>query len=319
MKTIALEELLHHQPYCYRAEISDDHLKKSIQRHGILEPLWIAKDPETKKPVLVSGHKRLHAAKELELKAVPIHEMEEDFDAQTLFLRALLANFNQETSDYDRHLAMLKALKDLKFSEERFLQDVLPALGLESQQRWIMETMRLSVLDDKILVAAQHNILPFKGIACLLKFPAEDQFYFLEAVAKKIKLTRSDLQKAVDDLYDLMRQNFVSLKDLLEGDLGLKGILEAENPDLRQKTNAFMIRLAEKKNPRFSEKNEKFSKSATLIEKDVPGLKMEAPAFFEDEGMTLHLRLKNKKMLEQALEGLKEQRSSLSELFESML
>ena len=319
MKTISLQEFSENQPYGYRAQLSDERLKQSIQAHGIMEALWVTRDAETQKWMVISGHKRLQAARELGLKSMDIYELEEGLTEQDLFLRALLANFNQEMTDYDCYLAMLKALRDLKFSEARFLQEVLPALGLESQQRWIMETMRLSALDHKILEAAAQNILPFKGVACLLKFPLEDQLYFLESVAKRTKLTRSDLQKAVDDLYDLMRQNFVSLKDLLEQDSVLKGILDDKNPDLRQKTHVFMMRLAEKKNPRFSEKNEKFSKFAHRIEKDVPGLKIEAPAFFEDEGMTLHLRLKNKKNLEEALEGLKEQRSSLSELFESML
>lgn len=52
---------------------SFQHFKEDISKNNLLNPLTVYKDPKTGNFILIAGHRRLEALKELNVETAPIH------------------------------------------------------------------------------------------------------------------------------------------------------------------------------------------------------------------------------------------------------
>ncbi|HRY85741.1 MAG TPA: ParB N-terminal domain-containing protein, partial [Candidatus Omnitrophota bacterium] len=65
---IAVARVAGSMPYCFRHCLSDDALKNSIKRSGVLLPVIITGN---KRPLLITGHRRFVAARLFKIKEMP--------------------------------------------------------------------------------------------------------------------------------------------------------------------------------------------------------------------------------------------------------
>lgn len=298
--------------YC----LEDAALDASVKKYGILIPVLILEDDG--RQILISGHKRLAAAEKAGLQEIPVQVLEKKLSAKERLLAAALSNWGQTRSELDILETSVKALRDFNFTEQEYTEELLPALGLEPQRNLIREILKMQAVEKDVLDAVAADRIPYKGAAQLLKFPPEDQRAFVQTAAVRLKLSASQLQQTVECLYDVMRQTYRSLTEIL-AEPDFRTVLDDEKLDLRQRTDAFMKVLRERKNPRLARMEKDFSEQAGKLAARVDGLTLEAPPFFENQGYFLKMHIRNSESLKQLQELLLQNRSSFNALLQCVL
>src|SRR3989338_3762612 len=106
-KQIDLKQINPDHLLCVRFSVDDDRLKKSIEKVGVLIPILVT----SKKPYhVISGHKRLAAAKELGIKRIEAFIFKKKSNLQQLYQIAVLSNHPSAWNDYDRAFCIGKAV-----------------------------------------------------------------------------------------------------------------------------------------------------------------------------------------------------------------
>ena len=80
-------------------QLSDDqykHLKDSISRFGLVDPIIINKNKD-RKGIIIGGHQRVKVARTMGIKEVPCVEIDLDYDKE----RELNVRLNKNTGDWD--------------------------------------------------------------------------------------------------------------------------------------------------------------------------------------------------------------------------
>ena len=80
-------------------QLSDDqykHLKESIDRFGLVDPIIINKNKD-RKNTIIGGHQRVKVARTMGIKEVPCVEIDLDYDKE----RELNVRLNKNTGDWD--------------------------------------------------------------------------------------------------------------------------------------------------------------------------------------------------------------------------
>lgn len=311
-----LQNLDRNFPYQNRYDLKDDALADSIKRHGVLSPVLICEKDQ--KQYVISGHKRLKVAEELGLKELPVEKIEKALEPKDFFRLALLSNWGQQRADLDLLHVSTKALGDFAFDEQEYLQDVLPALGLPIQRNLIEEVLKMRALEPPVLEAIHQGTIAYRGAYHLLKLPPEDQILFITQIAAVLKLSASQLQQSVECLYDVMRQKMVGLKEIVQS-VPFEQILKHPDWDPRQKTDMFMKLIKSIKNPRLAATEKAFNQEAGRLSGQMPGLKLEAPPFFEEQGYFLKLHVRDSGTLSQLQRVLEEHRTSFNALLDCVL
>ena len=315
-KTIRLEEIQSSYPYsCRYRPLEATSVLGSIQKRGIVFPLLATRGPER---LLISGHRRLAAAKSLGLREIKIWEIVQTQNPSELFLISVLSNWNQAWSDLDRAWVIRKAKEEFKFSQQDLLEGILPALGLSSESYLLNQYYDVACLEPCLLDLVEAGRLPFRGMQILGKFLPEDRATFATLIGSKIILTSNQLLKAGEWLYDLLKKEKTNLGNFLK-DRGLLEILNRQGNDEGQKARAFYNALRRLRFPRLAESEQKVEKVLTLLAPELKELRLEMPESFEEEGFSLHAKLKSQASIEQLKEFLSKHRPQLNSLFDIML
>ncbi len=144
-------DAIYHNPYQPRLSVPIDDLVESMREHGILQPLIVTPNGTPGKFMLVSGHRRLEAARLIGLGAVPaiVREASERERAQF----TIIENIQRvPLTPLELAEAYLRLSQDFHLSHE----EIAARVGKPSET--IGETLRLLKLSDKAKQAliAQH-------------------------------------------------------------------------------------------------------------------------------------------------------------------
>lgn len=82
---------------------SEEHLRQSIERFGLVDPIIVNSHPD-RKGIIVGGHFRWHVAKQLGFKEVPVIYVHLDLEKE----KELNLRLNRNTGEWD--LDLLKIL-----------------------------------------------------------------------------------------------------------------------------------------------------------------------------------------------------------------
>lgn len=309
-------------PFASRYKTSGERLVKSLAARGMLLPVTaVERDGGY---VIVSGESRFLAALQLGWEEIPANLLSPTLDDKDLFLISVLSNWNERISELDAVFAVARAVQ-LQISEEIILDEILPALGLTCEKRWLDEAAEVSKLDPALLERVAENKLPYRGIRSLSRFSRAEQKYFAEKIAGKISLTTNQLLKVSEWLFDLMKKNKTDLQTLAEQPVFTEVLNPSEdkvNKDARQVTERFFEKLRALRFPRQTEAEEKFKETAAPLAASSQiknGFWVEAPQQFEEAGIMLHARLRDPKALEKLRESLEKHRNLVNSLFDIML
>lgn len=146
-----------------RTQFSADGLSElanSIQEHGILQPLSIRKSPAGYE--LISGERRLRAAKLAGLREVPCIVV--DVDDASSSLLALVENLQRRDLDFlEEALALDKLIRTYHLSQEE------AARRIGKSQSAVANKLRLLRLHPQVLAALRENGLTERHARSLLK------------------------------------------------------------------------------------------------------------------------------------------------------
>lgn len=310
----AMKNLSKDSPFCYRYRLDDPSLQASIKQYGIRMPIVVS---EALRPVVISGHKRLHAARSLKIKEVPVL-VAGQLSPKDAFLLNLVSNWKQTCSDMDRAQALGMAAREFGFVEGELLSEIMPLLGLPQDNAMLELFLKVDTAPISLKDFIDRGQLPLRGVAWLLKCPGRDQEYFAEKIGSQMKLTSSQLLQTGEWLLDKMRGTGKSLGEFCRKFKVLEG-LDVPGMDPRTKADKFFARLKRLRSPRYSEYLEGFEEKAASILRDTKAIRLEPVQGFEEPGFELHARVKTPGELELLLRKIAEKRSALNSLFEIML
>lgn len=152
-------------PYKVEDDAEMDILVDSIREHGITDPLIVRPMPDGRRQ-LISGHRRLHAARLAGLAAVPAMEVEADDDEATILM--VDANLHRERiPDGQRARAMAMKHRALKHQGRRDGKGTTRerlAAQAGSKETTIARLVRVGNLaDDRLLDMVDQGRLPLNA------------------------------------------------------------------------------------------------------------------------------------------------------------
>lgn len=301
-------------PYACRYRLDDAALEKSIAQKGILQPPVIASG--TPAPV-ISGHKRVFAAKKLGLKEIEVLQLKISLTHDDAFILAALSNWKQNVSELDLAWTIAQAERAFRFSKEKILEEIYPPLDKSQDHGFYEEALEVMKLHKTLLDLIADDLLPFRGAKILTRLSKEDQEIFADKIASKAALTTNQLLKSGEWLHDLLKSSSQSLDRYLKTNSSLDPSLF--NGDGRAKGERFFTALRNLRFPHLVEKEKAFTGLSQQIQGDKSGLSVEAPPFFEAEGFTLRAKIKDAKDLERLSAHLESKRKVLNSLLDIVL
>lgn len=181
------------QPRTNLGDFSD--LVKSIERHGILEPLLVRKG-ERGQYELVSGERRFHAAMQAELTEVPCIELEVS-DEHALEI-ALIENLQrQDLSAFEEAEGFRTLIEKYSYTHE----EVGGAVG--RSRVTVTETLKLLKIPADIRAECRHADIRAKGILLeVAKAPSVEAMRVLIQAIVEEKLDRNDLRELRSEMVE---------------------------------------------------------------------------------------------------------------------
>ncbi len=313
-RVLKISKISKGMPHCFRYRLFDPHLQASIRKFGILIPVIVT---DAGRPVVIAGHKRLHAAQALRMKEVPAL-VAWKMGPKNAFLLNLVSNWKQGCPDMDRARALGMAAREFHFKESEILSVVMPLLGL-SEDKAVLEFYRKA---DRFPASFKDLVeggqLPLRGVLSFLKFSGDDQDYFAKNIGAKVKLTSSQLFQAGEWLSDIMKGTGKCLREICREHKVLAK-LGTRRMDPRTKADRFFARVKRLRFPGHSLYLEEFEERRSDILRDAKELRLAPVQGFEEPGFELHARVKTPGELDRLLQKLSLKRSSLNSLFEIVL
>ena len=217
------------QPRTNLGDFSD--LVKSIERHGILEPLLVRKG-ERGQYELVSGERRFHAAMQAELTEVPCIELQVS-DQHALEI-ALIENLQrQDLSAFEEAEGFRTLIDKYSYTHE----EVGTAVG--RSRVTVTETLKLLKIPAEIRAECRHADITAKGILLeVAKAPSIEAMRILIQAIVEEKLDRKDLRER--------RNKMVEDGSEAEGSGDAKG---KEDVDTSRRRRPFVWRYQPKDRP----------------------------------------------------------------------
>lgn len=298
-----------------RFDFRDPELEDSIRRFGVLSPLLAYRHEGALR--LISGYRRVEAARSAGIPKMPVLVLADRLSEREAFCLALVSNWRERRTELDGAVFFERA-RALDFEIAEIQNQLLPLMGYPPERHWIHEFQALAGLSPMLLEDIRAGRLPERGASALARLDRRGQEIFSERAVRRLHLTSSQLMKTAEWLLDMIRLCGEPLEALLAKP-DLEDILGEPRLDVRQKTERFFRKLKDLRFPRQAQKEGEFQAAAKSLEKGVPGLKIEAPAHFEEPGFQVHLKARDPAALDRLLDALAEKRSSMRELFKIVL
>jgi|WetSurMetagenome_2_1015567.scaffolds.fasta_scaffold265157_2 ParB/RepB/Spo0J family partition protein len=261
---------------------ADEQLLSSIKRVGIIEPAVLIEGPLFS---VVTGFRRIEAAKKLGLKKVPAVTVKLGEKEALLF--AIHNNLHRGLNIVEKAHALDKMVR-MGFSESE-IYEVMALLSLGPHEKILAHFLSIARAEEPLKSFIIGHALSLKSIEYLLWFGKEERKKIMTALAAT-RLTESYLREILEmfHLMKVKKGRFVS------------GVLKyaANAPELR-------ARLKKITHPRLSSlerKLEEIRKASALP----PALDIRVDPFFEKEYIDITIRAKSEKEAKELLGKLDE-------------
>ena len=176
IKNIAVSLLEPYHTHTFTVSVTDD-FKESIRKIGVIEPLLIAQSTNYGKYEVISGHRRLEAAKAVGLEKLPCRIAREDTPREILDEIMVITNLQRRNTFTKMELARsLKLLNDSR-KKQGYRTDIMNSSGTSTKTE-LAEEFGISVKKLYMLISftqlinyfakmVDDNTLPDKVAYCL--------------------------------------------------------------------------------------------------------------------------------------------------------
>lgn len=212
-------------------------LRRSIQRHGVLDPVLLRETPAGLQ--MVSGFRRLQVATEERLTGIPAQVVQGD--AGQLFVQVVESHSGQDSSVREQARAVAVGL-ELGWSVRRVARDLLPALGLEPSANLASRYARLRGLPVELM-----DLLAVKSFSLRRHLPFCDlpraDCQLLAAVATGLGLGGRQIEEVSTELREVAAREGLALAQVVQ---------QLELDQQEQVTTEALARLEQRRYPEAS-------------------------------------------------------------------
>ncbi len=220
-------------PYQPRRNFDQEELSglvESIKQHGIIQPLVVSKDPHSDKVQLISGERRLRAAREAGLETVPvILKRAEEMEKLEL---ALIENIQRQDLNIIELAQSYKQLID----EFGLTQDEA-AKRLGKKRSTVANTLRVLELPGEIQKALAEGRLTFAHAKLILAIGNDIERIQLYKQILAAGMTVRDTEKVIKkhdakssvSILNIKRADLVLLEKEFSRSLGTKVVINDKN------------------------------------------------------------------------------------------
>ena len=221
------------QPRDYFDEDSLDELADSIKKNGMIQPITVVDRGDHF--MIVAGERRWRAAKQLNLKEVPV--IIGDYNEQQIMEISLIENIQREDlNPIEEAKAYKKLLDELDLKQDELAEKV------SKNRVTITNSLRLLKLDEKVQNMVIGGQISAGHARALLAIEEKDEQIKLSEKIFDEKMTVRDIEKYIKDLnknkVKKKKENksnldliYNDLEEKLKTALGTKVIINARNDD----------------------------------------------------------------------------------------
>ena len=267
-------------------------LVDSLARLGLLVPPLL-QDVQGKGLLVVSGRRRIAAARVLGMAELSCHLLPEKVDHRT-FCELFLVHALQGTSLSPAELAVFFARIASSLLPEKDLLSLLPLAGLKAQP-WTLEQLRTCLeLTPSALQALHTGILPLKSGLRLSGLDHRNQECAIRLI-QRLRLGGSKQKKLIDYAVELTARTGRPLEEITDSLLPR----EEAGENRPQLAIALLAGLEKLVFPRRSRAEQEFGQFTNAL--DLPGgVRVDHTPDFEDERIFLHLEFAGREQFRHA-------------------
>jgi hypothetical protein len=291
-------------PYTMSYGFDIEPLAVSIRRVGLLHPIILRRRGEgnPKSPYqVVCGFRRINALKSLNLKQAPCRVLSESITPFECLEMNLFDNLTTRSFNTVERAMILRRLAHM-LPQDRVVSEFMPLLGLPSHPETLTLYLRIDENlnnDAKDLMVMEN--LSLQAASMVLDMDRASRSAFC-AFFKEASFSKNQQIQVIDMVQDLSIMKNVSMSHVLKSS-DMDAIMEDVKMNRPQKTKAIMGLLRKKRNPKFSEAENRFRRMVSRL--GLPsGVHLNAPPFFEAPGYTLQIQFLDGKDLTEKLETL---------------
>ncbi len=235
METIEIDKIdALDRRFCISYPLADERLLASIARFGILGPLVLRGG---RRPVVITGHKRLDAALRLGIGKVPC--IFSDADDRQALLTSINDNLARPLNTVEKAVCVEK-MAGLGFPLDE-IYAVMAMLGLPAREKALNTCMAAASAEEQVLAFIVRHGLPLSVVAQL--------FWFESGERKEIIRLVGPLHPTVSSLREAL--HLMMLLKVKRGEIALAGLEDTQDMDglrraLKKRTNPLMTGLEEK-------------------------------------------------------------------------
>ena len=281
MKTIEIAQVdVNDRTYCISYPLEDDLLASSIARYGVLVPVGLL---DRQPPVLVTGFKRMEAARKLGIARVPCVFL--DIDERRALLTAINDNLKRRLNTIEKAWCVEKMLF-FGFPEED-IYETAKLVGLPARERTLKTVRAMHSMEEGARAFIVKHNLPLAVVEQLLWFDV-DEISHIVRLTDPLNVTTSIFREAVQ-LLALLKVKMGRIDFCqFEGTNDMEALRQA----LKKATHPLLSRL--------EEKFERIRKACALP----PYMSIKVDPVFEKEWIDICVRARTNDEVDRALEKL---------------
>jgi hypothetical protein len=281
MNTIGIDQVdVSDRTYCISYPLEDDLLFSSIARFGILVPLGVL---DRKPPVMVTGFKRIEAARRLGIATMPCVFL--DVDDRRALLTSISDNLKRPLNTIEKACCVEK-MEARGFPKED-IYEIARLVGLPARVETLKTARAMNSMEEgqKAFVAKQN--LPLPVVEQLLWFDAQE-------LARIVRLV--DSFRSTTSLF----REVLHLLALLKTKRGYIDFHELENAEDMEALRLSLKRATHPLLSRLEDRLEKIREASALP----PHIRVQVDPVFEKEAIDIQVRARNNAEVEEALKKL---------------
>ncbi len=281
METVEIDKIcVNDRSFCVSYPLEDDLLLTSIAKFGVLVPIGVLSKGY---PVIVTGFKRLDAARRLGIKEVPYMFL--DISERQALLTAIHDNMPRPFNTVEKALCIDKMLA-AGFNVDE-VHEIMTMLGLPQQENILKTAIATAWAEEYIKSFIVTHRLPLTLVEQLFWFEHEERYSIIR-------------------LADTVHWSVSSFREMLRLMMLLKvkrGAIAFERLDGAKDADAIRERLKKQTHPLLSDLEERLNRllSACALP---PHIKVRVDPAFEKESIDILLRARDSLEIEEALKKL---------------
>jgi len=277
-------------------------LKNSLARVGMRYPPLVQEVSPDIHYRVVSGHKRILAARELGWERLNVDLARAEEKDLELFLGGLDENLGTRALNVVEKVLILEKLRhQFDLTEEEVLSNHLPRLGLGSDPQTLSLYLSLAGLEEEILRGLAAGELSLSTAHRLTSRTPEERLVFFRLV-HRLRPGKNLQREFFDLLSDIGRREKVAIDVILSEE---SFSLPAADDDIPAPQRMKQIReiLLRRRYPRLTEAMDRYERLRRQFRLP-PRIALSAPPFFEGKDWRLSVAFRSREELERAREIL---------------